>query len=228
MITMNAAPVWLLDIDGVLNAICDDPDDAVWPLDQWVRAEATCAGVQWPLLAALPVLHFVRRIHEAGLAEIRWHTTWQHEATGVARALDLPDFPVEPCPEFTGQGQRVGGAAPTGPRWWKLAAAERIIDGGRSLLWTDDDADNQLRQHGDSPLSPDGEQEDPTRVPTVLIICPRPNEGMTAAHLSQIAEFLDCAAGRLTAPARRAARGARAPTGVPAGLPWAHPASAPR
>jgi hypothetical protein len=181
---MNAPPVWLLDIDGVINAIADEPDPCVWPAGRWARATATCAGIEWPLLAARPVLEFVRKVHRTGRAEIRWHTTWQHDAARVARALGLPDFPVQPVPELASyQPQPVGGAAPVGPAWWKLAAAERVIGAEeRPLVWTDDDADAQLRRWGmEHPLY---------RIPAALIVCPRTEVGLTDCDLLAIDAFL--------------------------------------
>jgi hypothetical protein len=182
MIAMNGAPVWLLDIDGVLNAVADGPDDAVWPVDQWVRADARCAGSSWPLLAARPVVEFIHRVHRAGLAEIRWHTTWQEDAAGVARALGLPEFPVEPCPWF-------------GDRWWKLLAVERVLHEGRPLLWTDDDATRRLAADGSHASCGSQERgagrgtsgEARTQRPSALIISPRTSHGLTAAHLRRIA-----------------------------------------
>jgi hypothetical protein len=181
---MNRPPVWLLDIDGVVNAISVDPHPAVWPAGCWVRAEATCTGVEWPLLAAGPVLDFVRAVHREGRAEIRWHTTWQHEAAGVSRALDLPEFPVQAAPEFRSSFQAVGGAAPVGATWWKLPAAERVVaEEGRALLWTDDDAEFQLDGWT-------GEEHALRRTPSVLIVAPRTHVGLAPQDLLAMDAFL--------------------------------------
>jgi hypothetical protein len=169
----------------VLNAISTAPHPDVWPADRWVRAEAACAGVRWPLLAARPVLDFVRRVHRAGRAEIRWHTTWQSEAAAVSRALDLPDFAVQPAPEFDSwQRQRIGGAAPLGATWWKLPAAERVADDeGRPLLWTDDDAEAQL--------GPAAAERHPLYArDDVLVVVPRTEVGLTPLDLLAIDAFL--------------------------------------
>lgn len=187
------APVWLLDIDGVINAVTDAPDGRVWPRDQWIRATATCAGIGWPLLAARPVLDFIRRVHLHGRAEIRWHTTWQHDAYDVAAALDLPRFPIQPCPEADAL-QRVGGAAPSGPRWWKLPAAVRVVrQEGRALLWTDDDAGFQLPDP--APRLFGGT--------TALVVSPRTHQGLTIRHLHRIGAFLDDVRRRTGRSARR-------------------------
>jgi len=101
-----AVPVWLLDIDGVINAADVEPDVRVWPRDQWIRASARSAhDLEWPLLVARSALDPLRRVHDEHLAEIRWHTTWQSYAVNVGEALGLPRWPVAECPEFEGIGR---------------------------------------------------------------------------------------------------------------------------
>src|SRR6185436_13043128 len=98
---MTGIPIWLLDIDGVINALDDPPDPRTWPADQWVRAMAMSnLDLEWPMLAARPVLDFLRQVHEQGRAEIHWHTAWQRNALNVGDALGLPAWPVAPCPEY--------------------------------------------------------------------------------------------------------------------------------
>lgn len=178
-------PVWLLDIDGVINAISPKPDRGVWPADQWITGVANADGTDWPILAARPVVEFIRRVHESGRAEIRWHTTWQHDAANLARLLDLPDLAVQACPEFATRRQGLAGAAPVAVRetWWKLPAARRVVEEeGRSLLWTDDDADQELRPHG-------GRRALAGTAPR-LVVCPRPRIGLTRRQLRAIDAFL--------------------------------------
>jgi hypothetical protein len=140
--------VWLMDIDGVVNALGDAPDTKIWPADQWVRASATSAlDIEWPLLAAAPVLDFLRMVTDEGRAEIRWHSAWQHNAPRVGAALGLPQWPVQPCPEYALDKAAIAVPLTTRvSRWWKLPAAMRVLDAGHSLLWTDDDARYQLRR----------------------------------------------------------------------------------
>ena len=57
-------PVWLLDIDGVVNALARGRVRDAWPLDAWVqrvvRADIPGQGAMvLPILAARPVLDFV-------------------------------------------------------------------------------------------------------------------------------------------------------------------------
>ncbi|MEV6527482.1 hypothetical protein AB0M43_36710 [Longispora sp. NPDC051575] len=182
----GGVPVWLLDIDGVVNAIGSRPDRSTWP--SWRQLDADCRGETWPILCAEPVLEFLRRVHDAGAAEVRWHTTWQDEALMLGELLDLPSFKVQPCPEYD-NGEAVGGARPVGASWWKLPAAERVVGvEGRDLVWTDDDAQWELKTH-----RPIMDNPGPfTRVLNqVLVISPHQRLGLSRKHLRRIAEFLD-------------------------------------
>ncbi len=181
-----AVPVWLLDIDGVINAITPDPDPRVWPNGQWVRASARSAhDLEWPLLAARPVLEFLCRIHHEGRAEIRWHTTWQWHAVNVGAALDLPDWPVADCPEFAEHDVQIAAPlAANGRPWWKLPAAQRVLDEGRALVWTDDDARHQLRR-----------KDRVGWADRALVVAPPVESGLTPRQLRRIDTWLTRHAG---------------------------------
>jgi hypothetical protein len=166
-------PVWLLDIDGVVNAYggrAKLPTHA-WPEADWIVAKANGFHI-W---AARPVLEFIRETHESGAAEIRWHTTWQHDAQLLADALELPTFRVQPAPEFHSYTQRAVG-------WWKLPAAERVLmEEERRLVWTDDDATWSL--HG-------GKEAALRQLGDVLVVAPSEQTGLCKSHLRLIREFL--------------------------------------
>lgn len=175
---MNAAerPVWLLDVDGVINAIAIKPDRTVWPEEAWIRTTAEAQGGDWPILAAQPVLDLICEVHDRGLAEIRWHTTWQHDAVkNLAPALDLPEFPVQDdCGVDSFAEDEDGRMA---YRWWKLPAAKHVVDvEKRRLIWTDDDLNDNRRE-----LDAFGGH---------LLICPQTRLGLTPKHLRKIREHL--------------------------------------
>ncbi|WP_431881714.1 hypothetical protein [Micromonospora chalcea] len=184
--TSTGKPVWLLDVDGVINAISENPDGAIWPKGRWRHLTARCSGIDWPILAATPVVEFIAATHESGRTEVRWHTTWQHEANALGELLGLPEFAVQDCPEFYPERQLAGGAAPVGVRntWWKLPAAERVVgEESRPLIWTDDDIDREIGWRGrDRNLRSLGR---------VLTISPRQHIGLTPKHLRSIDEFID-------------------------------------
>lgn len=180
---MTDPPVWLLDVDGVVNAATKKPDRSVWPADAWIHTHATSNGHRWPILVAQPVVDFIRDVHEQGRAEIRWHTTWQEDANCLADILGLPTLPVQDAPEYGDYfAERRNG-------WWKLPAALRVVEGeGRPLVWTDDDAcPFDLPRAARARL----EHTQPT-----LIVTPSPNSGLTRKHLRKIDAFLTSMAAR--------------------------------
>lgn len=171
-------PVWLLDVDGVINAAgLGKPPTFAWPADQWTdRHVITMGGHKLRIRTARPVLDFICEVHEQGRAEIRWHTTWQEDAQTLAVQLGLPEFPVQDAPEYKAfMGKGVKG-------WWKRPAAERILDEGRALVWTDDDITWSLGRRGEDELR--------TRGP-VLLVSPSEQTGLLPKHLRQIGDFLD-------------------------------------
>jgi hypothetical protein len=168
-------PVWLLDIDGVINALSRRRVRGSFAAHDWaehlVPADIPQLG---PMLleirVAHPVLEFVREVVESGVAEVRWHSTWREAAvTDLAPRVGLPSIPISVAPEWT---QRP-------PGWWKLPAAQRVVASGRPLVWTDDDiavyADEvgELGSHA-----------------ATLLIAPDPATGLTAHDLDRIAAFL--------------------------------------
>jgi len=172
---VKRVPVWLLDLDGVVNAASRSFPTHAWPGDTWQGIEAEDEeGLTWPIKTARPVVDFLTDVYESGRAEIRWHTTWQGHAVHVGRQLGLPDFGVQEAPEYKGFETE---------RWWKTAAARRVLaKEGRDLLWTDDDADRELGTDERAELS---------RLGRLLIVCPDSRTGLCKKHLSRIDQFLD-------------------------------------
>ena len=179
---MTAPPLWLLDIDGVVNALAMRLPTDVWEEDDWVQrtviVDIPDRGVMTlPILAARPVLAFVDEVHRAGTAEIRWHSTWRAAAvTGLAPVLGLPAIPISVAPEWQLQ--------PDG--WWKLPAAQRATAAGRRLVWTDDDLDRWR----DDPRTA-GALSALESSPDVLLLSVRADSGLTPENLERIAAFLE-------------------------------------
>lgn len=177
-------PVWLLDVDGVINAITGRPDEEVWPAEAWTRRfVATLDGRRWPILTAAPVLAYLVDAHEAGRVEIRWHTTWQRSAIErLAPALGLPQWPLAPAPEFTSfedSGYARGASAHS---WWKTGAAQRVrTEESRRLLWTDDDLSAGRGLPDVERLQSD---------PDVCLVSPVPSAGLSRPDLARIERFL--------------------------------------
>jgi hypothetical protein len=174
--TAPAPPVWLLDIDGVVNALSRGPVAGSWPSDQWVQ-RAVAADIPGsgrmvlPIFVAQPVLDFIARVIRTGAAEVIWHSTWREAAVSdLAPVLGLPAMPISVAPEWTHRPERI---------WWKLPAAQRVVQSGRRLVWTDDDIAVVPDQVADVAAHPD-----------TLLISPDPQAGLTADNLRSIADFI--------------------------------------
>lgn len=181
---IDPRPVWLLDIDGVLNSMSVKEPTSVWPQQAWKRGSYTSQPNVFPLLWSQPVIDYVTRMHTEGIAEVRWHTTWQHEAHYFAEIVGLPmDMPVAWAPEFKqgadGHARRIMNGK---PGWWKHAAAWRVVnEEKRPLVWTDDDLDYQLPRYIRDQLKAQGP----------MVLCsPDQYTGLTPKHLKTIGEFL--------------------------------------
>lgn len=173
----DARPVWLLDIDGVVNALARKPIVDSFPAEQWiqitVRTDLPGIGpAAFPILAARPVLDFVATAHASGAVEICWHSTWREAAiTDLAPALGLPRLPISVAPEWTNHHLLVP--------WWKQPAAERVLESGRPLVWTDDDIPVFRPYLG----AFEGRDD-------ALLLAPDPRRGLTQDELDLIAGFL--------------------------------------
>jgi hypothetical protein len=163
-------PVWLLDVDGVLNAVTSEPDLAVWA--DYRSGYATARGRRWPITWSPTVVEAVRTAHRSGAAEVLWLTTWEEDANGdLADLLGLPRLPL------AGRADRTTDEPARG--WWKLQVARRVHeqDPSRPLLWTDDDL--AFDTEAGTWISSRG-----------LGISPRTSAGLDAADLDTIASFI--------------------------------------
>lgn len=162
-----STPIWLLDVDGVLNAVSKEGDRTAWK--DWQKGYAHAGGTEWPILFSPSVTGFIERMHAAGRVEVRWLTTWEDDANGELR--ELLGF----TKEFEVAGRRGFGSS----RWWKFDAAQRVRENepDRPLIWTDDDlgfereAASWASRHG-------------------LGITPQTHLGLTPKHLRMITDFI--------------------------------------
>ncbi|GGN38756.1 hypothetical protein FHR83_006864 [Actinoplanes campanulatus] len=164
-------PVWLLDVDGVVNAFRGGWYAGPRVVQVYSEADAYDYRIRYePRLVAA-----IRRVHEDGLAEVTWCSTWCSDAAALEDGLGLPRLP-------RAFGEPVPGDAACAA---KLAAARRVIASGRRLVWTDD---VEVAHHaGESaPWEADGR---------ALLIGPNATRGLRPAHLRRIREFLGGAGG---------------------------------
>jgi len=184
-------PLWMLDVDGVLNAVARRPDRGVWR--DWRHGRATADGVEWPIWFSPTVTGTVARLHESGVVEVRWLTTWGVHANGELRELlGVPELEVagEP-PHVSGDhgagshGEAVAREEPedgTAP-WWKLEAVQRTLldEPERPLIWTDDDLGGER----------DAVSWVERHVPRRLLVSPRPDVGLTPRQLRAIRAYCE-------------------------------------
>lgn len=180
----SGKPVLLLDIDGVLNAMSHKPPTHAWPKEVWKSGSVRAAdGVNYPMLWSEPVITWLTNLHTSGAVEIRWHTTWQHDALNVGELMGLPEFGVQEAPEY--EQATVNGSALAAkliaacmPGWWKYPAAERVVtEEKRRLIWIDDDIDYQVSHSARQALK---------SVHRLLLVCPSQQTGIMAKHMIKV------------------------------------------
>jgi hypothetical protein len=174
-------PVWLLDVDGVVNTNRPGWGGPPRRTLVWSGADQTSYQLRW----APKLIDRIRAVHRDGVAEVRWCTTWCLEADRLERLWGLPPLAraldTDPMPR--------------GADCWplKLAAARAVLAAGQRLIWTDDEA-----------LPPPGvEREELTADGQALLIAPRSNRGLQPEDLDHIERF---AAGRRLPTYRAAGR----------------------
>lgn len=186
-------PLLLLDVDGVLNALPEGPQDLLcWP--EWESGWARSQDGRWHITFAPPLMRQLRAWHESGQVEIQWLTTWGHDANDELRELlQLPELVV------AGTYQDVEGGvpethhvtaaahadvAPAAPdplsgRWWKYDVVQRVLreNPGRTVVWIDDElhTENRFTRWA-------AEQ------PHLTAVGPNPRSGLAADDLASIAE----------------------------------------
>lgn len=163
---MTAQPVLLLDVDGVINV---RPHTGGWDRPP---VKANCKGlpIYWEPELGLR-LH---TIHDTGLAEIRWCTTWC--------GLDL---------QLTALGQLIGIDAqpafrdrPMSKTWGdlKVEAALAVLVEDRPLVWVDDEEAAAARRL--FPAIADAERKG-----RALLVEPASEHGLQPHHLDAIEAF---------------------------------------
>lgn len=174
---MTTTPLWLLDIDGVINAV-GRAYSRPWPVFKSGQAspyslldpDDRAYTITWaPALTSK-----IRELHESGAVEVQWLTTWGSGANVQLNELvGLPAFEVAEEPDAR------SGKLPSFA-WWKFEAAKDVAaaNPGRKVIWTDDDlwseplATNFARDNG------------------WLAIAPHTQHGLTPEHVAEIVAYL--------------------------------------
>jgi hypothetical protein len=158
-----SSPIWLLDVDGVINA-----SKAGWSAMP-SRTNISDGAREYRISWAPALLDRIRSLNSSGAAEIRWCTTWCPWADQLERLFRLPTL----ARALTGEIPRGGGNE------LKLAAALRVLAEGRRLIWTDDTAIPQSGPAYDA-LTESGR---------ALLIAPSPRRGLRPEHMDAIEAF---------------------------------------
>ncbi|MFI6228549.1 hypothetical protein ACIBCR_14710 [Micromonospora echinospora] len=122
MITLP--PIWLLDVDGVVNATKPGWGGPPHKHGLWSTVDQYEYTLRW----APALVDRIHDLHVNGTVEVVWCTTWCAEADLLERMWSLPALRrafTEPLR---------GAEASTA----KLAAARNVLADGRRLIWTDD------------------------------------------------------------------------------------------
>lgn len=161
---MTGPPVWLLDVDGVVNAT--RPGWHAPPR----RAYAYDAGTAYRLRWAPALIDRIRALHASGTVEVRWCTTWCAYADQLERMWRLPRLDRAFCDPVDGLT-----AAPL-----KVAAARKMLAQGRRLIWTDDEI---------VPAPGTDLHTELTAAGRALLIAPVSTRGLQPEHLDAIEAF---------------------------------------
>ncbi len=168
-------PIWLLDIDGVINASPYRTPTYLWPADQWTQGVVRGGTRDWPITVATPVLDFINHVHNHKWAEVVWLTTWQKDANNVSDVMGLPRLRVLENPMTDGTRYHDSN------KWWKLSEALTQIATGRPVIWTDDDLSRRVKDLARGAGLPDQH---------LLLLSPNSDEGLAPKHLGMIADFI--------------------------------------
>jgi hypothetical protein len=163
---LDVRPVWLLDVDGVLNATRPGWGAAPRKSKVWSSSSSFEFTIRW----APALLDRIHNIHRGGLAEIRWCTTWCCDADALELLWHLPELGRAFTEPINGYAASVA----------KLAAARQVLADGRRLVWTDD---AEVPTSGDlfGDVAADGR---------ALLIAPDERYGLQPRDLDAIEAFL--------------------------------------
>jgi hypothetical protein len=167
-------PVWLLDVDGVINVA--RPGWGAAPL----AGNVYSGGLPYRLRWAPALIARIRAMQTAGTVDVRWCSTWCDDADQLERLFGLPRLSRAWSDAINGSYAPIA----------KLAAARAVLDAGDRLIWTDDDAVPTSGPVHDELVS----------TGRALLIAPVPNRGLQPEHLDAIEAFVAAGPGDETPP----------------------------
>lgn len=178
--TYDAPVIWLLDVDGVLNAVpAGSCNDAGWGM--WV---SFISDNGFKITYSPELIMNIQALIDDGLVDIHWLTTWCELAnTMIAPQMGLPKLEVA----ITEWDRR---KLPTWDHdartrwWWKLIVAKRVAHDfpDRRILWTDDDIDMFMKAGVSEFKEEMGDR--------LLAITPVTDFGITADQMREIVKWV--------------------------------------
>lgn len=178
---MSNKPVWMLDVDGVINI-----DQMAWG-GLVIRRTAYSNSTPHAFKFSADLVNRIREIIHSQKVEVRWLTTWAEEANQLERMFGWPvltrALPDEDC---TADQQGIA----------KIREVLKVInEEKRPLIWTDDQwaYPENLEGQGVPPRSGGLHEQieaayanDPGR----LLIAPKSRIGLLPGHLDMIELWL--------------------------------------
>lgn len=180
-------PVWLLDFDGVLNAISRNGMKTGW--HTWNKGSVKSPlpdepNIHYPLLWATETVKAVADAHAAGVRVV-WLTTWrEHTAllppilTGLPEGLEVWDEDT-----LLAAGGKLNTLNQIGQKW-KFDVAKHLVPDGVPLLWTDDNLPYIL-------LGRDNRDWLPSRKGSVTTVVPTTTLGLSQNQTKSVYEWVD-------------------------------------
>lgn len=183
----NSKPVWLLDVDGVVNRYFARPQE--WDEDaRYGHAFHTVGGMTMNVYWGVPVVEFINAAAE--FVDVVWLTSWGVTANTelVPMAGLAGPFPVgsvlaglpSPDPGVSFLGHKVDVVLELFTE--TAGNGGEPLFGGRRVVWSDDELSADVRG-GVSVAFGD-------RVGDVLFVRPGYHVGLTPQHLNQIRSFV--------------------------------------
>ena len=173
----NKIPVWLLDVDNVINVPPPYSYDSGNNVKkryknhpEWIKTVIH----DFQIMYATAVVDFINDVSRQGLVKIKWTTSWgEYVVSEFAPGVGLDTFAVTD----------VKGSEFIYPhsKWWKYLGAKQAAEQG-PFIWTDDDISKEAKlsvlavgeKHGH-----DG-----------VVIAPARSRGLEQPHLDEIMDFL--------------------------------------
>lgn len=147
-------------MDGVINA--SRPGWSAAPYSGTAYAK----GHSWRMHWSPQLIKRIRQVHDTGLVEILWATSWCGYTDQLEELFKLP---------------ALRSALPTEMSYrTKCEAAEAVIKSGKKLIWTDDEV-VPLFGHLYDILTAENKS---------LLIRPKANRGLRPEHLDRIDQFV--------------------------------------